>query len=327
MRDHNMFGFLAQGSTTKTASLDVLKEYAKHASHNFMGKDKVPLTHTIQKTAQVENLSPEEISIVCQEANKAVHSHMFKTAEDKYVDFEIADPNVIVSNLEKSIQKTASVNHYDAAFDAVFGKTASENEISSDFDLAPGEQNAYQNDFQFSQTAGHDGLKTPQEHIDKIAMAHAKNELEQNIDDIIMIESSIDGLKKEFVKVARNQMLSSSLHERPQQFGYIAKFCKEAGMVDKQINEMIDLTAHVMYKQGLLEKTADLKADAQYISDNLDARVVNGTHPLYITIKTLVDKETRREALLDRHNLIKTRLCEYADNQGSVIQGQKVKEL
>lgn len=329
MRDHTMFGFLGQGST-KVASLDILKEYAKHAAHSFMGKDQVPLSHTIQKTASVENLTPEEISIVCQEANKGVHAQLFKSAEDKYIDFEIADPSVIVSNIEKSIQKTASADSYDSAFDFAFGKTASKESGISEFDISPDEAKTAFGDFQVTGTNGHDGLKVPQYHIDKVAALRDQGELDDIVGDIIIIESQIEGIKSHFVKTARNQLLSYNLHERAAKFPGIAQFCKEAGMKEKGINELMDLTAHVMHKQGLLEKTADLKAGADLISNDLDAKVINGTHPLFITIQTLADKETRREALMDRHNLIKTRLDEYADgvkNRGSVIQGQTVKEL
>ena len=109
MRDHGMFNFLSEGSGKKASSdLEVLKEFGKEAAQGFLGNERVPLNHTIQKTAQIENLTPDHISIVCQQANKAVHEQMFKTAENKYVDFELADPNVIVSNLEQKLSKTAS---------------------------------------------------------------------------------------------------------------------------------------------------------------------------------------------------------------------------
>jgi hypothetical protein len=85
------------------------------------------------------------------------------------------------------------------------------------------------------------------------------------------------------------------------------------------------LLTYVMKGQGLIEKTAEIKVDEKYISDKLNARVVNGTHPLYITIKTLVDKHQRREALENNHNLIKTRLDDYRAN-GAVL-GQTVSEL
>ena len=334
MRDHGMFDFLMKGSESKSGTnLDVLKEFAKEASHAFMGSTKTPLNHTIQKTAKVESLTPDEISIVCTEANKTAHAEMFKTASNKYVDFEIADADVIVSTLEEKLSKTASVRGVHGA--EVFmnewetEKTAS-GSLDSDFNYAPSEVKKIAPDFDMVRQAGHDGLRTPQTHIDKVAAMKKVAEASAIKDEIIVLDNQIESAERNFVKEARNLLLEYPFNERPDKFAYIAKFCSVAGMPEASFNKMASLTEHVMKKQGLMEKFASLKADGQYISDDLDARVINGDHSMIVHIKTLADKEVRREHLKNKHNLIKTEMDEYATRDGSVngaILGQKVKEL
>lgn len=331
MRDHGMFNFLMEGSGRKVnQDLEVLKEFAKEAASGFLGSEKVPLNHTIQKTAQVENLSPDHIAIVCREANKAVHEQMFKTAENKYVDFEIADADAIVSNLDVKLSKTASYkgDSPESAFYEEIEKVAHKSEagFGDEFDFAPGEKSVIQSDFSFTGQSGHDGLKTPEEHLIKKANMKKQAEMEEIEGNMIVLSASIEAAEKNFVKEARNMLMPYSLAERADKFAYITKFCKTAGMDKETFDKLAGYCEVVMKKQGLLEKSASLKADEQYIADDLDARVINGDHAMMIHVKTIVDKNKRMEAYKNRHNLIKTELSECCNGDGAIL-GQKVKEL
>ena len=325
-----MFNFLSEGSDQKpSGSLEVLKEFAKEAALGFLGNEKIPLNHTIQKTAQVENLTPDNISIICQEANKAVHGQMFKTAENKYVDFELADPTAIVSNLETKLSKHASYDTSTAAgtFMDNIEKTASADvSMSDDFSFAPGEKQSMGSDFAFTKQAGHDGLKTPQSHINKIANMKKVAELEEIRDDLIVLEAQIESVENKFIKEARNLLLPYPLVDRADKYSYVTKFCKIAGVSEETFDRLTGHVEAVMKGQGLLEKSASLKADEKYISDNLDARVINGNHAMMVTVKTLVDKEKRKELYKNRRNLIKTEFDESENGDGAIL-GQKVREL
>lgn len=337
MRDHGMFGFLMEGNEHQSGKdLETLKEFAKQAASSFLGQDRVPLNHTIQKTAQVEKLTPDQISILCQEANKSVHEHMFKTAENKYVDFEIADPEVIVSEIDTKLSKTASANNLDAVFSQELSRLEKSASVESseidDFSFAPGEKKSYTSDFSFTKQAGHDGLKVPEEHLKKVAMEKKAQRLKDIEGEMIILNGQIESAEKNFIKEARNMLLPYPAHERANKFELIAQFCKEAGLPKERFEKVASLTEHVMKRQGLLEKKASLKADEQYISDKLDAKVINGDHALIIHIKTLVDKDKRKEALKNEHNLIKTEIENrpgtIMDGEGcGAILGQKVKEL
>lgn len=309
MSDHSMFSFLAGEAPKKTIDLEVINEYAKEAAAGFLGKEQIPLTHSVEKIAKTENLTPEQIEIVCQEANKAVHSQMFKTAENKYVTFDLADASVIVSTLEESLQKTAALSQ----------------NIDEDYAFAPQEKESFLNDFTLTKTAGHDGLKFPESFTKRAAMEKAAGSLQRVSDELLILGGQIQSLEQEFVKLARNELLPYPINERRDKFPYLAQFCKEAGLEKDRYVGLLTLLDVVMTKQGLLEKSADLKAEPELISDDLNARVVNGTHALYIINKSLVDKEKRKEALEDKHNVIKTSIDDH--NANGTIMGQKVKEL
>lgn len=306
MAGNEMFSYLLDGGAPKSSDLEVLKELSKEAASAFLGKGSTPLNFSIQKIASSSNLTPGQIDVVCQEANRMVQAEMYKTAQDHYTDFELADPSVIVSNLDKSIQKTASVS-----------------EKWSEFDVAPSERN--NTDFAVTKTAGFSGLTDSRKLEARKVLEKTAQQLKDIGDDLLIVNAGIESLENQFVKVAREQVIPLSLKERPEAVRHIHFFCKSAGLSDASTDRVMGLLSYVLKQQGLVEKTADLKADEKYISENLNAKIINGTHPLYITIKTLVDKNVRREALENNHNLIKTKLEDYRAN-GAVL-GQTVSEL
>lgn len=306
MREHGMFGFLLSEAPNKNADLQILSEYAKHAARAYVSRDQIPLNHSIQKLAKTENLTPDQISIVCQEANKEVHGQLFKTAEDKYVTFELADPSCITNNIEASVTKTASAQTLD-----------------DEYAGAPYEQ--VSQDFSFSKSAGHDGFKFSQEHQKRSDIMTKQASMAEIEKDVLILSAQIESAENRFVKIARNCLNDYPLNERSKYFPMIAKFCELSGMSKVAYTKLIDYTALVMKKQGLLEKNADIKADPDLISDNLDARIQNGTHPLYIEIKTIMDKNQQRETYKNRYNRIQTELDDYRAD--GAILGQRVKEL
>jgi len=307
MRDHSMFDFLVGDVPTKVVDLELAKEFAKQAASAYLGQLSTPLNTTISKIASIEKLNPDQVYIVCQEANKIVNNEMFKTAEDNYTDFELADAASILNDLDGS-EKTASAN------------------LDEDYNLDPHETNVSFNDFSFSKTAGHAGLadnsrRDRQSAIEKLAMA--KQRLE---DDIIQYNSELKDLENKFVKVARNQLLPYGLKQRRGAFPYIAHFCKEAGLSNSRTDQLMSYLDAVMVQQGLIEKTADLKADPSLISDKLNARVVNGTHPLYLIVKTIKEKDDEKKLFQDRGNIIKEKM-EPFESEGAILGTKEIRAL
>lgn len=305
MRDHTMFDFLVGDTPGKTVDLELAKEFAKQAAAAFLGQSKTSLNESITKIASLEGLNQDQIEIVCQEANKMVNTEMFKVAENKYVEFELADSSTI---------STGPV------------KTASVKNIDCDYELEPNEQKAYLEDFTMSKTAGHAGISDNSKNVSRAAIEKLGFAQQRLDDDILLHNSSVEALENKFVKVARDQLLPYGLKERRGTFPYIAHFCKEAGLSDERTNTLMTYLDKVMVRQGLLEKSADLKADPKLISDKLNARVVNGTHPLFIVIKTIKDKDKEEKLFEDRGNIIKEKMESYEAN-GAMLGTKSTKEL
>ena len=308
MRDHSMFDFLVGDTSVKTVDLELVKEFAKQAASAHLGQNKDSLNNTITKIASIEKLNPDQVYLVCQEANKIVNTELFKTASDKYTDFELADAAKILLTLEGS------------------EKTASAIDIDQDYNLAPGEVKAYCTDFSFSKTAGHAGLndnsrREQRSQIEKIAAE--KQRLE---DDVLCHRSAVELLENKFIKIARNQLLPYGLKERRGAFPYITHFCKEAGLSESRTQKLMGFLDKVMVQQGLLEKSADIKADPDLISNKLNTRIVNGTHPLYVVVKTIKDKDEEEKLYEDRGNVIREKMDIHKAN-GAILGTKAIREL
>jgi hypothetical protein len=313
MHDHSMFDYLVGSAPAKTTDLDLINEFAKQAASEYLGSSKIPLNHSISKIASVEHLGPDEVAMVCQEANKMVNTALFKTSADKYTDFDLADSSKILAGQEEGNVKVASINFN-----------------SDDYDLAPMEKKAYFNDFEFTKTASaHDGNKIP-DYIQKRAkmqkLAAAKDELYVQM---MINNTELENLENKLIKTAQHLLNNLSKSERAEGIRDIGYFCKSAGLEDKDSLRIVKMLDVVMMKQGFMEKSADVKAPEDLISDNLNARIINGTHPLFVTVKTIAEKCQTRKLYEERKNLIQTSWSAYdcADNHDGSILGQKAKEL
>ena len=285
MRDHSMFNFLVSGASGNSAGLDVLQEFAKQAAHAYMASEQTPLNDSIRKIAFSEKLSPEHVAIVCQEANKLVHTHLFKTAEDKYTVFDLAKPEDIISGLEGET-KTASFEVDDYANPP--------STVTSDFTVC--------------KTAGHTGFCKTAETEKKEKLEKLAFEQEQIKDNYYQVNTELELLENKFVKMARDMLLPYRFDQRRDQYPMISAFCKKAGVNNGTTERLMGLLDKVMERQGLVEKSADVKADPDLISENLNVRIINGDHPLYIVVKTIPEVEDKKKLYQERYNLIQEKV-------------------
>ena len=112
-----------------------LEKLGKDAAQQYVTNN-VALNDSILKTAEAQNLNRQQINRVVEAANVDAYLHLIKAAEDKYVDFPLADSKEIYSRLtvnedspsptsddyDTPPTKTASYDFFD--FDAEFEKTA-----------------------------------------------------------------------------------------------------------------------------------------------------------------------------------------------------------
>jgi len=283
-------------------SMSHFREWASEIAEGYLGQGALPTT-TLTKIAQQEDLTPPNIKTLAAEANKEIHRLKFAAASSggKYfaADFPLAD----------ALQAIASVQ-----VDGGKEKVAREMPLPV---MAYSGPDAY----------ALFGVK--EEPLDKTAsvrgemrVASGRMELlEQKLgDEVIRREFQKDAAEKLFIKQARELILQNTSNgtERMDQIKVLDQFVKSAGLEIGR--KPLAKLAYVLGKEGLLTpllmkaacarllKVADMKAPEDLISQNLQAQVVNGNHPLYITLKTYHDHSEALDLSRNRHKLVQDEL-------------------
>lgn len=301
--------FDARSFSEPKTSMETYREWASSIANSFLTGGIAP-TESLCKIAQSEELTPYQIELLAAEANKLIHTHKYASASSKYhaADFPHADA-------KKAIEKLATVSQgsvYADTPDPVV-KTASVDENSM-WGVKPEAMD---------KTASvRKELKTAHE---KVALLKQKGE-----DRLFLSKVAAADSERAFIKEARQIALSgSNSEERMKLLGAVDHLLKqaEATFARKSLAKL----AHVLSREGLLlpshakkamdyflSKEADVKAPVELISPMLNARVINGTHPLYITLKTFRDSVDDMRMASERYGLVHDRL--------SVIQ-QRIRAL
>lgn len=276
-----MFDLQLPSLSELKVSMDVVKEWAGEIANSYFNAQVLP-THTLTKIAQIEELTPHQIEILAAEANKLIHHHKYASMTEKYhaADFPMADAREVI----KLVQRDGGEEKVAHVF--------ADPKIP---DVGPDVYEMF-------------GIKP--EPLDKTASvkhqvktAQAKLELlKQKIDDqVILCKTAEKAAENKFVKEARQCLLEEPNSEsRVKVLGEFYSFIKSAGM--EAGRKALAKVAYVLVKEGKIEpgvgkklmdffmsKEADEKAPIDIISQNLPARIVNGQHPLYITLKTIED--------------------------------------
>jgi hypothetical protein len=261
-------------------SKEYLNSLAKTAADLFVNK-KTPMNDTLKKVASSEGLQPHHVEYIAGEANKMVWAREYKLNKTAAYDFPIADPNVIVGDMQKKpIEKVAEVNLDYMSSPSELKKVASTD--GEAFGVFESEVTKDQDRKQLKQTLT--------ARYEKLAQARKDGEL-----DLLSLESKVMHLEEKFVKEARVLIIETPFTERAQAMEKIAEFVRSAGHfeVGKRLMEKL---SKAIVSSGLI-KQADLQAPEQYISESLPARIINGNHSLYITIDTIVKHQDRISSL------------------------------
>ncbi len=282
-------------------SMETYREWASSIASSYLGGGLTP-TESLCKIAQVEELTPPQIELLAAETNKLIHTQKYASAPDKYhaADFPHADARQV-------IQKLAAIGpaQVSAAVPEPVVKTASA-------ELDPHDMWGVSPETMDKTAAVKKDLKVAHE---KVALLHQKGS-----DREILSKFAASDSERAFIKEARQLALSgTSSLERMTILGAIDHFIKTAEM--SFARPSLAKLAHVLAREGLLlpehadkavdfllSKEADLKAPAEMISPLLPARVVNGNHPLYITLKTFRECVDDMRMSSNRQGLIQDRL-------------------
>lgn len=289
-------------------SMDHYKEWAGEISSSYLNNG-TPPTETLTKIAQVEELKPHQIQMLAGEANKMIHTHKYASMKEKYfaADFPLADAKTVIENLQHDTVKVAS-----AFIDPK----------NPDEELTPEQM--------FGVTLPEMDKTASVKHSMKVAFEKIASLQEKLASQIIVTMSKLQENEHSFIKQARQYALNdSSSNERMRTLNGLNHFVKKA-KCEKTGRRLLAKLAHVLGREGLLEpmqakrafefftKEADEKAPQELISESLNCQVINGNHPLYITLKTIQDNE----AELLRWN----RESSIVDDKARIIR-QKIRAL
>jgi len=279
----------------KSLSMSHFREWAGEITNAYFNSGITP-TESLTKIAQQQELVPHHIEILAAEANKEIHKHKYASADDKYfaADFPLADAKKVIGTLQadKGTEKVAAEMP-----EPVF--TTKELDLHAAFNVMPEVMD---------KTAS---VRTHLKH------ASVKGELlEQKASDrATLAKYASQAAEGKFIKMARQYVLDrDNSSERMRALGTLDVFVKSAGIPEAR--PCLAKLAYILGKEGLLTqdhlktavryfvKEADVTAPQELISEWLPAQIVNGEHPLYITLKTFRDCKNALEDCDHDHKLI-----------------------
>jgi hypothetical protein len=280
-------------------SMEHFREWAGAIANSYLATGITP-TDSLVKIAQSEELTPHQVFVLAGEANKTIHQYKYAKADDKYLaaDFPLADAQQAISRLQADggVLKVAVADaapQYDDGYDPYQA-----------FGIKPETQD---------KTAS---VKT---HL-KVAAQKAESVLSSEADKTILAKYAAESAETAFIKLARQMVLAGDTSaDRMKHLGHVDHFVKQAGLKAIAARPLAKL-AYVLKQEGLLmpvhaeqafeyfTKEADQKAPDAFISEWLDSRVVNGQHPLYITLKTFQNACAARDLHSERHTLVDDRI-------------------
>lgn len=299
---------------TSSYSMDHFREWSNQVASQFFTAGDDP-TEGIVKIAKEMGFVPHQIETLSAEVNKFIHQRKYASAEDKYhaADFPLADAKKAIAALQAD---GGEVKIAVSLPEPKFSRSEDDpTEFYKMFGVTPE---------QIDKTASvkHEIKNTFQ----KTALLKQKTQ-----DKEILDKYAAEAAESNFIKTARKMLIGEpSSADRFRILGEIDHFCKSAGMADVAKKPLAKL-AYAMMREGMIEpsrakpameyflaKEADEKAPQEWISPTLKAKIVNGKHPLYITLKTLKDTGSAYDLSKDRYQLVDDKLQ---------ILGQKVRAL
>lgn len=274
---------------------DVLNSFAKIAADEFLGKNQVSLNTTLKKIASEESLTPHQIEYVAGQSNLYAWNRLFAADKSASYDFPLAKSAEVIKDLQIKPQND-TVNEADLDYLSPPKST----KVAS-FDPLKAMGFLPENLEKSATEVKREVKRELQVRLEKTAAF--KEELERQI---MVVQTEIENEQERFIKAAKQMILDQPDSDKPATLEKIAEFIACCGDHDRG-RDLIKKLAFVMKRQNII-KEADLKAPEQYISKNTPARIVNGKHALYISIKTIFDKQDYASNLINRHEIVDSSL-------------------
>lgn len=290
-------------SRASDVDADQLGVFGKQAAKRLL-EDGVHPNETIQKIAQAEGLNAHEIRRVCEFANLATYDHHMKEAGagDKTFEHPVADfRDITVGEQEKSAMPRIFSTEYDAVPDA---------------DLCGDDLDVFE---AF-------GVEPPTEKVASLNRANMLIEklelLRQNMQDkLAMNMEQLKESGEKFFHQVKQQVMSNGgdfdkVHEA------VHKKVEGKPHADR-VMQLMDYSKRRMYDMGVLQshaRTGDTPTGTDSVSEKkaepvqrdlitevfespcVPVTVLNGRHPMFAVIDTLVKQFDERDDT--SHNLI-----------------------
>lgn len=287
----------------KKVSMDMIREWAHETASTYLNTGVEP-SYTIEKLASSEELLPHQIQTLCAETNKLIHAQKYASETDKYhaADFPLADASRVIDALKVSdIAKTGSIQNFEP-------------DISEELDLS-----------------SYFGIDEGQGEVKTASLKHEVYQTTEKLEDFIKkagldeieLEYNISRSENDFVKQAVQMLnICDQESDRMSTMGQILLFAKSAGFEEKG-KALLNKVAHVTSYNGLiskesleevskffLSKEADCKAPQSLISEDLlgKVQIINGDHPLYITLQTINKNDSELAKTRDYANIAQDKL-------------------
>jgi hypothetical protein len=247
---------------TTSRTMEDFREWAGEIANSYFNAGAMP-TEVLTKIARQSELTPHQIEVLAAEA----------------AEFPLADARLAISHTQMGEVKVAA-----EFVDPVFADQGPTPEQMFGVAIEPMDKTA--------------GVK----HDLRVMLEKAAAFSDHVGSKLIELRSAHESASVEFIKAARHHMLDeANSAARMKVLGLFDHFVKAAGVPAGK--KLLAKVAYVLQHEGKLEPThgkvaidyltkeADCTAPAELISDHLPAKIVNGDHPLYITLKTIGDME------------------------------------
>jgi len=276
--------------------------WAKEAVDGFLGSESAPLNDSIAKIASDNDLTPQQVNQICQQANVMAYEGLFKVAEDKTFSFPLADSKAIIAGLaagedanDENLAETEGPS-LDFFVEPPQKKTASDWKVALGVAQVSNEHQVREKVAEAQHVL--DNIRQAQEEIrarqiaqtEIIYEARAKFAHEVKQETLSFDGGPVLGL----TKIAHAIRHSMGGKRRTIAVG---ELCKVAATLADE--------GALGVRQGLLFKKLAEAAPAGLISTEMDVgdapedkvTVVNGNHPIIMHVNQLVDQVSEEDRL------------------------------
>lgn len=279
-------------------TMHTIKGWATAVCDQHLGAGADP-TDCLVKVASSQGLTPPQVEVLACEINKTIHTAKYASAEEKYhaADFPLANAKEALAKLQApSGTEKVAVEMPDPI------RTAEDNFFSDAFGIEPGA---------IVKTASEQAPDaTERKHFEKLS----KLQRMQN-DSYEMAKYAEAGSEAAYFSEVRGHVLQGmNSSDRLLKLGEAVHAARCAGKLDAA-KKPLSKVAVSLGMEGLIDrdksegtanyllKQADEKAPDYLISDWVEAKVVNGNHPLIVKLQTYCDDIERTHLELSRRNI------------------------